>query len=132
MGLKIRIYEKDLSLLKLLTIILEQKGHQVQGFTGTYRCPARRDDSCICPPRQACVDAVIINSMQPFLDTLHSLADQEQKGCKLAKQKIAIMSSFFTEKQKQTIQDLGHTTIKIPFRLSKIDDWLESCETRNR
>lgn len=130
MSLRINVFEKDLSLLRLLTLILEKKGHQVQGFTDSYNCSACVHETCICPAGQACVDAVIINTVQPVVDTLQSLAAQDEKGCKLAKQKVAIMSTHFTDQQKRAIQTMGHTPIKKPFTLSKINDWLEACESQ--
>ena len=127
-SLKIKIFADDMSLLKLLALILEKRGHRVEGFTDNYRCPSCVNESCPCPPGSTCADAIIINTRKPVLETLPILKEQDQKGCKLAKPKMVIMSSFFTDTQKQTLESMGYTTIKKPFKLSKIADWLESCE----
>ncbi len=129
MSLRINIYGIDSPLLKLLTLILEQKGHQVQGFTDSYRCPSCIPETGACPPGMTTADAVIINTRQPVLETLPILKAQDEKGCKLTKQKVAIMSAFFTDEQKQAIQSRGYTTIKKPFPISEIVAWLESCES---
>lgn len=129
MSLRINVYGIDPSLLKLLTLILEKKGHQVQVFTDSYSCPSCIHETCIYPLGTTCADAIIINTRKPVLETLPILKAQDEKGCKLTKQKKVIMSSFFTDKQKQAIQSMGYTTIKKPFAMSKIADWLESCES---
>lgn len=128
MSLRIKIYAKDLSVLKLLTLILQNKGHQVQGVTDNYFCPSYSLEKCPYPPGTRCADAVIINTRKPVLETLPVLKEQNEKGCKLTKQQKAIMSCFFTDEQKQTIQSLGYPIIKKPFSLSTITKWLETVE----
>ncbi|WP_303720792.1 hypothetical protein [Malonomonas rubra] len=127
-SLRIKIYAKDLSLLRLLTIILERKGHQVQGYTDNYCCPSCSLKKCPCPPGTACADAVIINTREPLLETLPILKAQNENGCKIAKQRKAIMSCIFTDEQRQAIQILGYPVIKKPFSLSTIAKWLETAE----
>jgi len=126
-GIKINLFEQDPALLKLLTIILEKKGHQVEVFKEGYHCcPSCLEKGCLCAPGQACVDAMIIDTSHPLFETLEKLGTQNKNGCKLPKQKIAILSASFTEQQKQTIERMGHTPIKKPFSLSKIEEWLKS------
>lgn len=128
MNLRIKVYAKDLSVLKLLTLILERKGHQVHGVTDNYCCPSCSLNMCPCPPGTTCADAVIINTRKPVLETLPILEEQDKNGCKLKKQQKVLMSSFFTDEQKQTIQSLGYPIIKKPFSLSTITKWLEAVE----
>ncbi len=64
--LKIKIYAENVALLKLLTLVLENRGHQVEGFTDV---------------------------------------------------------------QQQTLETMGYTTIKKPFKLFQIADWLTTCES---
>jgi len=129
MSLKIKIFAKDSSVIKLLTLILEKKGHQVEVSTDDYSCPSCIRETCTCPSGMACADAVIINTRKPVLETLPILKEQAEKGCKLTKSKKVIMSSFFTDEQNEAIQSMGYPTIKKPFSMSKIDEWLNACES---
>ncbi|PLX80022.1 MAG: hypothetical protein C0614_07450 [Desulfuromonas sp.] len=129
MGLRIFIFEEDSSLLNLLTVYLQGKGHSVQGFLGRYSCPLYQKEHCCCPAEKPCAEAVIINSRNPLKDA-DILIDQGRKGCKLAAKNKAVMCASFLKGQEDVVQDLGFSTIKKPFRLEKIEEWLESCTAR--
>jgi DNA-binding NtrC family response regulator len=126
--MKIRIFEENSDVLRLLTLIFEKKGHQVQGISDGFSCSSCIHEKCSCPPGQACVDAVLINARQPLWGTLQSLMEQDQKGCKLAKEKKAIMCTHFTDEQILAIRDSGFAAIKKPFTISKIVGWLAPPE----
>ena len=128
--MKVFVFEEDPSLLKLLTMFFENKGHQVQGFSGDYSCPLYQEEACACTVEKPCADAVIVNTRTPDQERFQMLIDQDKKGCKLPKLNKAIMSSSFTEDHKQRISDQGFHTIKKPFRLEAIANWLEECEDR--
>ncbi|SHJ03949.1 hypothetical protein SAMN02745165_01372 [Malonomonas rubra DSM 5091] len=125
MGMRIKLYERDPALLRLIRIILERRGHDVEVFEEHYNCCTLSiDGGCTCPPGETCADAVIIDMSPPILEVIKKINIQKAKGCKLFEQKIAVLSSSFTDYQKEKIQDMGHTPIKKPFSLSKIEEWL--------
>lgn len=64
------------------------------------------------------------------MESIRLLIDQDNKGCKLTRQNKAVMSANFTEDQERFIQSHGFSTIKKPFRLTSIDQWLEGCADR--
>ena len=127
MGMKIKLFERDPALLKLITVILEQKGHKVEIFEEHYDCCTPSIDAgCACSQEETCADAVIIDMSPPILEVIKKINIQKNRGCKLFDQKIAVLSSSFTEMQKEKIVNMGHTPIKKPFALSKLEEWLLS------
>lgn len=130
MGLRVVIFEEDTSLLSLLTLYLRNKGHEVQGFLDPYSCPLYHQERCTCPAQTPCAEAVIVNSRNPLLGNLDILLDQDHKGCKLPRENKAIMCASFLKGQEEQIQVLGFSTIKKPFRLAKIEEWLSACAAR--
>ncbi|MDT8441346.1 MAG: hypothetical protein RQ723_06765 [Desulfuromonadales bacterium] len=127
MGLRIFIFEEDPSLLRLLTLFLEKHGHQVQGMLDPFTCPIYQQERCSCPATSPCAEAVIVNTRTPLHGPLDLLLDQDRKGCKLPRGNKAIMCASFLSGQEEQIRQFGFATIRKPFRLAKIEEWLSSC-----
>jgi len=128
--MRIFVFEENPDLLRLLTIYLKDKGHEVYGYSGPYTCPLYQKDECTCPLDNPCAEAVIVNSRHPYREKLQILIDQDNRGCKLPKFNKAMTSASFTKKDEKKISDLGFTVIKKPFRLSAVNNWLVECQNR--
>lgn len=127
MGLRIFIFEEDPSLLKLLTLFLEKQGHQVQGFLDPFTCPVYQQERCTCPATSPCAEAVIVNSRAPLHSCVDLLLGQDRKGCKLPRANKAIMCASFLSDEEERVRQHGFATIRKPFRLAKIEEWLSEC-----
>jgi DNA-binding response OmpR family regulator len=128
--MRIFVFEEDASLLNLLTLYLEIKGHQVRGFTDQYSCPLYQSAASVCPADKPCADAVIVNTRCPDQENIQILIDQERKGCKLPGLNKAVISANISEEQDQMICSLGFYVIRKPFRLTTISSWLTECAKR--
>jgi len=124
------VFEEDSSLLSLLTLYLEGKGHQVRGFSCEYSCPLYQLEKCTCPVEKPCADAVIVNTRYNDQEEVQILIDQDEKGCKLPKLNKAVMIASITKEREKEIRNLGFTVITKPFRLAAINEWLRDCKTR--
>ena len=128
--MRVYIFEDDPSILKMLTLYLQNKGHQVQGFLDTYSCPLYELDTCACPPDKPCAEAVLINSRKQHSDNIYFLVKQEKKGCKLTNPNKAVMSTSLTDEQVKKIRESGFSVIKKPFKLIQVEEWLRECAAR--
>ena len=124
--MKIHIYEKDLSLLKLYKDVLRVKGHEAQGFTKLYTCPCFSSGEHSCNSADQQPGAVIIDTrlISPDLEPLKYHA---HKDCQCHSVRFAVIGTAFTDEQKECIERLGHFSLRKPFRLSELNDWLGSC-----
>ncbi|MBW2452680.1 MAG: hypothetical protein JRE16_04965 [Deltaproteobacteria bacterium] len=128
--MRIHIVEEDPSLLNLLSLYLKQKGHDVYGHLIQHQCPSRSGSAQSCIENSACAEAVILNVRYPNKPSIDGLVAQTQKGCKIVKKNMAIMSPIMTEEQAMTLEKNGYSVLTKPFRLSAIDKWLNSCALR--
>jgi len=130
MGLRVYIFDTDLSLHKLLAILLKTKGHQVQELAGPCNNFLIHTENTPCPSDTSCADAIIVSTSPPVHKYIQQLVHQTHNGCKIPKQNIAVLTTSSTEGQRTAIQEMGFSVIKKPFKLSEIEEWLETCAKR--
>lgn len=130
--LRVFVFEPSEALRKLLAISIEAWGHDAEAFADRYSCPLYTRAVCRCPVEQPCADAVIVNASRNVQEHLQILVDQASKGCKLISANKAIMSASFTAAEEMTIRYAGFHTIRQPFRMAKLVQWLDECSGRIR
>jgi DNA-binding response OmpR family regulator len=130
MGLRVYIFDADLSTRTLLTFLLQSRGHQAQELAEPCNNALTYTENITCPSDSSCTDAIIVNTRLPVQESIQRLQHHNQTGCKIPKQNIVIMTTYATEEQRQTIREMGFSAIKKPFKLHEIDEWLDACAKR--
>ena len=128
MSLRVMIFDSDPSILSLLHVYLTGEGHQVLTYAGPFDCPLTALDACACPVDQCCADAILVDVRLPTVKGIEFLVDRARKGCKLVNANKAVMSACLSEAQDRVIRELGFSTLRKPFRLAEVRDWLRTCQ----
>lgn len=129
MSVNIIIYEEDLSLTHLLTIFFESKGHNVRSAKDIDNCLLYNPGSNICSTEAPCADVLIFITQPVRLSNSGHFLEKIQKNCKILLKHKAIMSSNLTKEQEQNLRDSGFYIIKIPFKFSVVETWLNALDT---
>lgn len=130
MGLRVYILDAESSLLKLLSFLLQSKGHQAQDVAGECNNALIGSEKNTCPSDTLCADAIIVNASPPIQEYIQWLTSNSQSFCKIPKRNIAIMTTSCTEEQRTALQEIGVSVIKKPFKLLEVDEWLDACARR--
>lgn len=129
--MKIVIFEDDLSVAKLLTIILNGLGYSdIEVCSDPSSCPICTDLNSTCEKGASCADVLICDNKMPIMSGVKLFKLQSERNCKLNRKNAALMSAGLTEREEKLVIKLGCHFIKKPFEVDKIEGWLKECEKR--
>jgi DNA-binding response OmpR family regulator len=129
-SLRIFIFDDDPSITRLLSLVLSDKGHDVQTFHDPTYCHIYPDNRCECPQDYPCADVIISDIMMPNMNGIDQLRLQRDMGCKAPAKNKALMSAKSDSARIAAVEELGCHFIRKPFRLDDICKWVEECAER--
>ena len=124
---RVLVLEDNVSILKLLTELLEDRGYEVLGFSNPAICPLQMTPECRCGENQRCTDIIISDLHMPAVTGLTFIENQRKKNCKC--NHVALVSAFWTDEDLALAHDLKCKTFTKPFFFQDMDEWLDEVET---
>ena len=131
MKLRIIVLDMDESIRELITMIAQNKGHEIIALPEPIICPLYSDlDSC-CSQNLACGDLMIISNRMAKMSGLKLINKQLDGGCKGAIQnKLVLSTSIRKRRELSFANELGCKVIMKPFKVSEISEWMDECEKK--
>ncbi|NOR50862.1 MAG: hypothetical protein GQ530_07530 [Desulfuromonadales bacterium] len=131
MKLRIIVLEMDKGIRDLVTIIAQNKGHEVIALPEPVVCPLYSDLDCCCSQDLACGDLMIISNRMAKMSGLKLIKQQLEGGCKGAAQnKLVLSTSARKSREFSFAKELGCKVLMKPFKLSEISAWIDECEKK--
>ena len=131
MKLRIIVLDMDESIRDLVTIIAQNKGHEVIALPEPIVCPLYSDLDCCCSQDLACGDLMIISNRMAKMSGLKLIKKQLEGGCKGATQnKLVLSTSIRKSREFAFAKELGCKVLMKPFKISEISAWIDECEKR--
>jgi DNA-binding response OmpR family regulator len=131
MKLRIIVLEMDEGIRDLVTIIAQNKGHEVIALPEPVVCPLYSDLDCCCSQDLACGDLMIISNRMAKMSGLKLIKKQLEGGCKGAAQnKLVLSTSARKSREFSFAKELGCKVLMKPFKISEISAWIDECEKR--
>ena len=124
--LHVLIIDDEESIRSSLSIHLGQLGYTVE--------TAEHPLDCICVLTGTCqddapyADVIISDQYMPHMTGLEFMANRSERGCKGAKQHLAIMSANISDDERQRAVELGCRIFIKPFKLEEIEQWLDEIQ----
>ncbi len=123
---RVLLLEDNVSILKLLTEVLEDRGYEVLGFSNPAICPLQMIPECRCGENQRCTDIIISDLQMPAITGLTFIENQRKKNCKC--KHVALISAYWTDEDLAKAQTLKCKTFTKPFFFPELDKWLDHVE----
>jgi DNA-binding response OmpR family regulator len=131
MKLRIIVLDMDESIRTLITVIAQNKGHEVVALPEPVICPLYSDLDCCCSQNLACGDLMIISNRMARMSGLKLIKKQLEGGCKGATQnKLVLSTSVRKSREFSFAKELGCKVIMKPFKISEISAWIDECEKK--
>lgn len=131
MKLRIIVLDMDEDIRNLVTIIAQNKGHEVVALPEPMVCPLYSDLDCCCAQESACGDVMIISNRMAKMSGLKLIKKQLDGGCKGAVQNKLVLSTSTRKSREFSFADeLGCKVLMKPFKVSEISSWIDECEKR--
>lgn len=131
MKLRIIVLDMDESIRDLVTMIVQNKGHEVIALPEPTVCPLYSDLDCCCSQDLACGDLMIISNRMAKMSGLKLIKKQLEGGCKGATQnKLILSTSVRKSRELSFAKELGCKVLMKPFKISEISAWIDECEKR--
>jgi DNA-binding response OmpR family regulator len=131
MKLRIIVLDMDENIRDLVTMIVQNKGHEVIALPKPIACPLYSDLDCCCSQDLACSDIMIISNRMAKMSGLKLIKKQLEGGCKGATQnKLVLSTSIRKSREFSYAKELGCKVLMKPFKISEISAWIDECEKR--
>ena len=131
MKLRIVVLDMDEDIRTLVTMIAQNKGHEVIALPEPVVCPLYSGLDCCCSQKFACCDLMIISNRMAKMSGLKLINKQLEGGCKSAIQnKLVLSTSIRKSREFSYAKELGCKVIMKPFKVSEISEWIDECEKR--
>ncbi len=104
---------------------LTERGYQVDCYSGQQFQSFCSQSGACCQAERPCADLLLTDNRMPHRSGLELLEEQIARGCKLVKQKRAVLSGGWSREERQRAIELGCQVFDKPFDLSGMDAWLE-------
>jgi DNA-binding response OmpR family regulator len=131
MKLRIIVLDMDENIRDLVTMIVQNKGHEVIALPEPMVCPLYSDLDCCRSQDLACSDIMIISNRMAKMSGLKLIKKQLEGGCKGATQNKLVLSTSIRESREFSYaKELGCKVLMKPFKISEISAWIDECEKR--
>lgn len=131
MKLRIIVLDTDKDIRDLVTMIVQNKGHEVIALPELTVCPLYSDLDCCCSQDLACGDLMIISNRMAKMSGLKLIKKQIEGGCKGATQNKLVLSTAVRKSRELSFaKELGCKVLMKPFKISEISAWIDECEKR--
>ena len=131
MKLRIIVLDMDEIIRDLVTMIVQNKGHEVIALPEPIVCPLYSYLDCCCSQDLACSDIMIISNRMAKMSGLKLIKKQLEGGCKGATQNKLVLSTSIRESREFSYaKELGCKVLMKPFKISEISAWIDECEKR--
>ena len=124
------LLEDDVSLRRLLEVMLKRRGHLVASHESPLLCPLYGEVHCDCDGGLPCLDFLITDNRMPGMTGLEFIQLQAERGCRFEDQQKAIMSGTWREEERRLAQQLGFQVFRKPFNWNEFAAWLAASEQR--
>jgi CheY-like chemotaxis protein len=114
----------------LYTLFLRSKGYEVFHFPSPATCALVAQQMCCCPREHVCADLLIADMEMEGMTGLELIRHQKEKGCRSLPACKAVISRSFTHRQEYEATALGCKTLRKPFRLLDMLEWVNACEKK--
>ncbi len=123
---RVLLLEDNVSIIKLLTGLLQDRGYEVLGFSSPVTCPLQMTPECRCGANQRCTDLIVSDLQMPAMTGLTFIENQRKKNCKC--QHVALISAHWTDEDLALAHHLKCKTFTKPFFFQELDTWLDEVE----
>jgi len=124
------IFEDDEATRFLLASLLRRRGHEVLDFSSPVFCPLYKKSDCGCSLKNACADMLITDMRMPRVTGLEFLRLLLEKGCRIPRESLLLVSSDLKKEEMEECRELGVTFLSKPFSLNDFQGWVAACEKR--
>ena len=128
--LRVNIFDDDVSNLKMLKSYLFRKDYEILTFDRPLVCPGNGAKSEKFSISNACADVMITDYQMPEMTGIEMLLQQVQRECKIDIRNKIVMSADLDAKGQKTLDGLGCTFFRKPFKLNELSACLDGCEKR--
>jgi len=112
----------------LYSLFLRSKGYEVFHFPSPASCALIAQQKCTCPRNHVCADILIAVMEMDGMTGLELIRQQRDRGCRILPENKAAISGGFTSRQEHEARALGCKTLRKPFRLLDLMEWVRTCE----
>jgi CheY-like chemotaxis protein len=128
MTTRILVFGDHEELGNLYSLFLRSKGYEVLHFPSPATCALITRQKCTCPRDHVCADILIADMDMEGMTGLDLIRHQKDRGCLALPEHKAVLSRSFTNKQEHEASALGCKTLRKPFRLLDMMEWVKKCE----
>ena len=126
-ALRILIVDDDPAICSMLKTMLTMKGHRVETYLDPTATPIIQAPVCPCPCEATCTDVMLIDYFMPQMNGLEFLRLLEGRGCKVPRQRMAVITAHYSAQLGHELDQLGVKYFKKPFKLPELNGWLAGC-----
>lgn len=124
------IYDDEVTILDLLSTFLSKRNYEVLSFSEPVVCPVYEKVADDCTELLPCADIIITDFRMPKMNGLELLRHQSKRGCKVDTRNKAVISGVMDDEIGKQAGGLGCAFFDKPLVLSRLSEWLISCEQR--
>lgn len=122
--MKIIIVDDDASILTILQIMLQRRGHDVLAYRNPLECPIYQAKSCPCPVAPPCPDIIISDFNMPKVNGVQFLEAVHQQGCQCTHS--AILTGYGVPEQDMLrMARFGTRFFLKPVEFEELRAWLD-------
>lgn len=125
MEIKALVVDDDVYCLDVSSEYLMDKGFHVSSFSGPT-CPLLERKLERCPVDAPCYDFVLSDNQMPEMTGLEFFLYQEQRGCKIAASRKALISGNISPEDRDIATSMGYKLFQKPTSLDLIDAWVDA------
>ena len=123
---KVIIYDDEVIILHVLEHFFSRRGYEVFSYSNPVVCPLSENLTGRC--EKACADVMISDFQMPKLSGIELFQQLAERGCKIDRQRKAIISGNSDEALLKMCADLGCHYFLKPFAFSELSRWLSGWE----
>lgn len=125
---RIIIFDDEAIILELLENCFVKLGYEVFSYQTPVVCPLNINFAGSCESLAPCADLMISDFRMPQITGIELFQLQEQRGCKIGRDRKAIMSGYSKGELLTQFGDLGYRFFEKPFACSDLAGWTSECE----
>lgn len=127
--MKVVVVDDNASVLLLMQVAIQRKGHTVLTFRNPLDCPIYEVPSCPCPVSNPCPDIIISDFNMPGVNGIDFLEAVVKRGCRCVYHAI-ITAKELDEQALGRINKMGCRLFSKPLPLSHLYAWLDEVQKK--